>query len=66
MGPIRFSTEPMTRKLLVELARKHGTPLVVVDHDVIRRNSGFSKHMPKVQACYAVKANPAPEILRAL
>jgi len=55
----------MTRKLLLEQARKHGTPLVLVDHDVIRRNyASFRKHLPKVQAYYAVKANPAPEILR--
>lgn len=57
----------MTKKLLVELAREHGTPLVVIDHDVIRRNyASFRKHLPKVQAYYAVKANPAPEILRTI
>jgi ornithine decarboxylase len=57
----------MTRTLLVELAREHGTPLVVIDHDVIRRNyASFRKHLPKVQAYYAVKANPAPEILRTI
>jgi ornithine decarboxylase len=57
----------MTRKLLLELARKHGTPLVVVDHDLLRRSyASFRRHLPKVQAYYAVKANPAPEILRTL
>jgi ornithine decarboxylase len=57
----------MTRKLLLELARKHGTPLVVVDHDVLRRNyASFRRHLPKVQAYYAVKANPESEILRTL
>src|SRR5664279_1122549 len=57
----------MTRKLLLELARKHGTPLVVIDHDLLRRNyASFRRHLPKVQAYYAVKANPAPEILRTL
>lgn len=57
----------MTKKLLLEQARKHGTPLVLVDHDVIRRNyASFRRHLPKVQAYYAVKANPAPEILRTL
>ena len=35
--------------------------VVVIDHDVIRRNyAEFRKHLPKVQAYYAVKANPAP------
>ena len=57
----------MTKKLLAELARKHGTPLVVVDHDAIRRNyASICRHLPKVQAYYAVKANPAPEILRTI
>jgi len=52
---------------LQALAREHGTPLVVVDHAVIRRNyATFKKHLPKVQAYYAVKANPAPEIVRTL
>lgn len=57
----------MTKKLLAGLARKHGTPLVVVDHDAIRRNyASICRHLPKVQAYYAVKANPAPEILRTI
>jgi ornithine decarboxylase len=57
----------MTRKLLLGLAKKHGTPIVVIDHDVIRRNyASFRKYFPKVQAYYAVKANPAPEIIETL
>src|SRR6516225_3447259 len=57
----------MTRKELQAAARKHGTPVVVVDHEVIRRNyAAFRRYLPKVQAYYAVKANPAPEIVRTL
>jgi ornithine decarboxylase len=57
----------MTKKELLAAARRHGTPLVVIDHDVIRRNyASFRRHLPKVQAYYAVKANPAPEIIRTL
>jgi ornithine decarboxylase len=57
----------MTLKKLESIARKHGTPVVVIDHDVIRKNyASFKKHLPKVQAYYAVKANPAPEIVRTL
>ncbi len=57
----------MTRKELLAVAKRHGTPVVVVDHNVIRRNyAKFRKHLPKVQAYYAVKANPAPEIVRTL
>jgi ornithine decarboxylase len=58
---------PMTLKQLHAVARKHGTPVVVIDHNVIRKNyAAFKKHLPKVQAYYAVKANPAPEIVRTL
>jgi len=50
---------------LEQLARTHGTPLFVVDHDVLRRNyRAFTRHLPRVQAYYAVKANPDPEIVR--
>src|ERR1035437_9267135 len=57
----------MTARELQAIARKHGTPVVVIDHDQIRRNyAAFRKHLPKVQAYYAVKANPAPEIVRTL
>jgi ornithine decarboxylase len=57
----------MTRKQLQALAREHGTPVVVVDHDILRRNyAAFQKHLPKVQGYFAVKANPAPEIVRTL
>jgi ornithine decarboxylase len=57
----------MTKKELLAVARKHGTPVVVIDHEVIRRNfANFRRHLPRVQAYYAVKANPAPEIVRTL
>jgi len=56
-----------TTKQLQAIARKHGTPVVVIDHEIIRRNyAKYRKHLPKVQAYYAVKANPAPEIIRTL
>lgn len=57
----------MTKFQLQSLAKKHGTPLVVIDHDIIRKNYAmFRRHLPKVQCYYAVKANPAPEIVRTL
>ena len=57
----------MKRSELARIARQHGTPVVVIDHDVIRRNyASFKRHLPKVQAYYAVKANPAPEIVQTL
>jgi ornithine decarboxylase len=55
----------MTNHQLQNLARKHGTPLVVIDHDILRRNyAAFRRHLPKVQCYYAVKANPDPAIVR--
>lgn len=53
--------------LLKQLAKKHGTPLFIVDHDQLRRNyAEFKRYLPRVQAYYAVKANPAPEIVKTL
>ncbi len=52
---------------LKELAKQNGTPLFIVDHDEVRRNfAEFRRRLPRVQAYYAVKANPAPEIVRTL
>jgi ornithine decarboxylase len=57
----------VNRSELARIARRHGTPVVVIDHDTIRRNfASFRRHLPRVQAYYAVKANPAPEIVRTL
>ncbi len=57
----------ITKKQMQDLARKHGTPLFIVDHDEIRRNyAQFKKHLPRVQAYYAVKAEPMPEIVKTL
>ena len=53
--------------VIQKLAKKHGTPLFVVDHDELRRNyATFKKHLPRVQAYYAVKANPDPAIVKTL
>jgi ornithine decarboxylase len=50
-----------------KLARENGTPLFVVDHEELRRNyARFKAYLPRVQAYYAVKANPDPEIVRTL
>ena len=55
------------KKELLKLAQKHGTPLFIIDHDVIRKNyRTFKKHLPRVQAYYAVKANSNQEIIKTL
>ncbi len=55
----------VTPRTLDQFAKQHGTPLFVVDHAVLRRNyAEFKRHLPRVQAYYAVKANPDPAIVR--
>jgi ornithine decarboxylase len=54
-------------KDLQQLAEEHGTPLFVIDHDELRSNyATFKKYLPRVQAYYAVKANPDPAIVKTL
>ena len=55
------------KRALKKLAAQHGTPLFVVDHDELRRNYvTFKKYLPRIQAYYAVKANPDPAIVKTL
>jgi ornithine decarboxylase len=57
----------MKTNLLKELAQEHGTPLFIVDHEAIRSNyAEFNRRLPRVQAYYAVKANPDPAVIRTL
>jgi len=56
-----------SKSRLLTLVRKHGTPLLVIDHGVIRQNyRRFRKHLPRVQCYYAVKANSDPAIIKTL
>ncbi|NCA10228.1 type III PLP-dependent enzyme [bacterium] len=55
----------MNTKTLLALAKKHGTPLFVVDHAELRKNYAlFRKHFPRVQIYYAVKVNSDPAIVK--
>ena len=57
----------ITTNVLQQLAETHGTPLFVIDHDELRSNyATFKKYLPRVQAYYAVKANPDPAIVKTL
>ncbi len=57
----------MNKKLLEDLAEEHGTPLLVIDHAQIKRNyHSFIKHLPRVQAYYAIKANSEPEVVKTM
>ncbi|MCC0044885.1 MAG: type III PLP-dependent enzyme [Brucellaceae bacterium] len=57
-----------TQRVLDFLAtRRPDGPCLVVDLDVVRENyRAFEKALPDSRIFYAVKANPAPEILRLL
>jgi ornithine decarboxylase len=55
----------VSKALLQKLAKQHGTPLFVVDHDELRANYAmWRRHLPRVQCYYAVKANSDPEIVK--
>src|ERR1035437_317499 len=55
----------MDPNTLLELAKQHGTPLVIVDHKVLRENyEQFRTHLPRVQVYYSVKANSDPAIVQ--
>ncbi|WEX10381.1 ornithine/lysine decarboxylase [Chelativorans sp. AA-79] len=57
-----------TQRILDFLAtRRPDGPCLVVDLDVVRENyTAFERALPDSRIFYAVKANPAPEILRLL
>lgn len=55
------------KKLLQELAIKNGTPLFVIDHEILRNNfKEFREKLPDVQPYFAVKANSNPEIIKTM
>jgi ornithine decarboxylase len=55
------------KELFQQLAKQHGTPIFVIDHEKIRENyREFKEYLPNVQAYYAVKANSDPEIVKTL
>jgi ornithine decarboxylase len=57
----------ITQAQLQTLAKKHGTPLFIIDHDALRKNyREFRKYLPRVQVYFAVKANSHPEIVKTL
>jgi ornithine decarboxylase len=55
----------MDPNTLLELAKQHGTPLVVIDHKALRDNyEQFRTLLPRVQVYYSVKANSDPAIVQ--
>ncbi len=57
----------MDRKTIKKLAQENGTPLLIIDHEQIRKNYlEFRERLPGVQIYYAIKANSDPEIIKTL
>lgn len=54
-------------KELLCLVEEHGSPLFIIDHDILRQNYRmFKEHLPRVQCYYAVKANSQQQIIETL
>src|SRR6202035_5111744 len=69
MGPLNPGEEsPMTERIREFLRnRREDGPCLVVDLAVVRENyESFAKALPDSRVFYAVKANPAPELLALL
>ena len=57
----------MNKRTLEKIASENGSPIIVIDHEEIRKNyQEFKKRLPRVQAYYAVKANSEPEIIKTM
>src|SRR4030042_6509681 len=55
------------KELLQNVAKEHGTPIFVIDHEKIRQNyKEFKECLPNVQVYFAIKANPDPGIVKTL
>ncbi|CAG0964232.1 MAG: type III PLP-dependent enzyme [Candidatus Methanoperedens sp.] len=54
-------------EILERIAREHGTPVFIIDHEKIRENyREFREKLPDVQAYFAVKANSNLEIIKTM
>jgi diaminopimelate decarboxylase len=56
---------------VVDLTRRYGTPLYVVDEQKLRRDcaafvGGLREYYPKVELAYSYKTNPLPGVIRVL
>ncbi|MDI6733215.1 MAG: type III PLP-dependent enzyme [Planctomycetota bacterium] len=57
----------LSEKQIQNLARKHGTPLFIINRaELVNNLNRFNNFLPRIQPYYAVKANSHPEILKVL
>jgi ornithine decarboxylase len=55
------------KEMLKKIAKEHGTPVFIIDHEKIRENyREFREKLPDVQAYFAVKSNSNPEIIKTM
>ncbi|MFX0005568.1 MAG: type III PLP-dependent enzyme [Promethearchaeota archaeon] len=55
------------KSTLLDMVNKNGTPLIVIDHNLIRSNyHKFCKYLSRVKPFYAIKANPELKIVETL
>ncbi len=55
------------KRRIKELARKHGTPLMVISRTVLRAQlERFRRALPRVEPFFAVKANSHPEVIKTM
>lgn len=67
--PVSGRIDMVTQRIVdfLKTRRPEEGPCLVVDLDIVRENYlGFKKALPQSRIFYAVKANPAPEILHLL
>ena len=66
-GTRRATVQPLTNARLAELAARHGTPLLVIDCEAIRRQyRSLSVALPGVDLFYALKPLPNREVVATL
>lgn len=54
-------------EILEKIAREHGTPVFIIDHEKIRENyREFRAKLPDVQVYFALKANSNPDIIKTM
>jgi ornithine decarboxylase len=57
----------MNKETLLKLAKENDSPMLIIDHEQIRKNYlKFKEKLPRVQIYYAVKANSDSEIIKTL
>lgn len=55
------------KRRIKELARKHGTPLMIISRTVLREQlERFRRTLPRVEPFFAVKANSHPEVIKTM